>query len=104
MATKEILWMVFGQSAMETPQAVGGKLSIVLVAQARLDPLSRDRCSNTPVAMLCFSGCRKPSLLYPLLAQQTGPIAAKRLCKGGGIVFDLGVFDINHKLAWPEQQ
>ena len=36
-----------------------------LVAQTRLDPLPRDRCSNAPVAFN-FSGLRKLSLLYPI--------------------------------------
>ena len=37
-----------------------------LVALARLDPILRDRCSDTLIT-LCFSGYRKLSLLYPLL-------------------------------------
>ena len=32
--------------------------SLSLASQARMDPLSRDRCSNAPVA-LCFSEYRK---------------------------------------------
>ena len=36
----------------------------LLVARPKYPPLSRDRCSNTPVA-LCFLWCRRLSLLHP---------------------------------------
>ena len=53
-----------------------------LVARARWEPVSLDRCSNTPVA-LCFSECCNLSLAQP------GPITATGLCKEGASHFVL---------------
>ena len=65
-----------------------------LCGPAEIGPMSRDRCSNAPVA-LCSSGYRKLSLLHPLLPPPKGPIAAKRLCKGGGITLRSDLFGVS---------
>ena len=46
-----------------SPKPYSPCFRLMVVCQARLDPLSRDRCSNVPVA-LCFSGYRKLPLLF----------------------------------------
>ena len=71
--------------------------TIAFVAQARWDPLSRDRCSNTPVA-LCFFQVSQLITAVPHSGptrRQKGPIAAKGLCKGRGITFYSGVFGVS---------
>ena len=48
-----------------------------------IPPLSRDRCSNTPVA-LCFLWYRRLSLLYPHFSPYKWPIAIQRQDLEGG--------------------
>ena len=48
-----------------------------LVTRPKYPPLSRDRCSNTPVA-LCFLWYRRLSLLYPHFSPYKWPIAVQR--------------------------
>ena len=64
-------FVVAHNSTENPPQNLSGLVEI--------EPLSRHSCSNawTPVA-LGFSGCRKLSLLCPLLAHQNCPIAATK--------------------------
>ena len=54
-----------------TERAFADGISQKLSDPSKLGTPSRGRCSNVPVA-LCFSGCRKLSLLYPLLPPPKG--------------------------------
>ena len=78
---------------------VRNKAYLSSVAQARLDPLSRERCSNTPVA-LCFP--EYPNQLLKTTLRPFAPILHKRpyrgkgALQGRGIVLDSGVFGLSH--------
>ena len=68
-----------------------------LVVQARLglSYLSRERCSNTHVA-LCFSGCGRPNAaIIPLSGPLERPHRSKGLCKRGGVAIYSGVFRVS---------
>ena len=70
---------------------------LCLVSQARLDALSRDKCSNAPVAP-CFSGNRKLLLLYPLyfvLVHRKGLSQQRGSARNWGIAFCSGVFGVS---------
>ena len=74
---------------------IGKEASSHLSRPSEIGPLSRDRCSNAPIA-LCFSGNPKLSLLYPLLAppppSKNDSTAAKGFCKGEGVSHFIRVF------------